>query len=64
MVTHQRADHDPALVRGEGHAVADGKRQQGGVRSQLVKDPQALDDASVQVDPFGVGQAIVIAYVI
>ena len=58
VVAHQRTDHDPALVRRERHAVADRKRQQGGVRSQRVKDPQALDDAPVQVDPFGFGQMI------
>jgi hypothetical protein len=58
VVTHQRADHDPALVRRERHAVADGKRQQGHVRPQRVKGPRALDDAPVQVDPFGFGQAI------
>ena len=58
VVTHQRADDDPALVRRERHAVADGKRQQGRVRPQRVKDPQALDDAPIQVNQFGFGQEI------
>lgn len=55
VIARQYSENRSSALRFECDAITDAKLQHGSVRAYLADQPQALDDAVIQIDEFSFG---------